>query len=99
MGKNEANVGVIDNRAVVQQARDRTCGIGNQFNAVDRVFTVLAYRVGIDDRPPAVQLVHHRCEHRVAEVDAVIIRHHRDAVDIQYIEGVLDLAERILHGG
>ena len=49
------------------------------------------------DRLAAVQLVHHRGEAWVAKVDALVVRHHDDAVQLEFVVNVRDLRQRCVH--
>ena len=50
----------------------------------------------VHDRAPAIELLHHRRESRVAEPLVTVAREQRDAVSLERVERVRDLAQRAL---
>ena len=60
------------------------------------------FRIGRVDRDGCiapVELGEDLVESRVTEVSAVVVALHHDTVDVQGVDGVVDLLERAVHGG
>ena len=53
-------------------------------------------RMGVDHRPMGIERRQDRIERRVAEIDPVVIGEQADALELQDIERIIDLRDRIL---
>ena len=85
--------------AAEQQARDRARGVGAELD--DRLghvrnqvaAAIVAIGMGVDHRLATVELFHDRRERRVAQELALVVGHHADAVHLQRVESICDLAQ------
>ncbi len=81
------------------QAGDRPRGVGGEFDGADRnAFDHAGAagrrgRMGVNHRLAPVELLEHRHEGRIAEIFAAVAGEQADAVGLEHVERVLDLAQ------
>lgn len=99
VGKNPADVGIARGSAAEQQTGDGTGSVGAPFDGAhaDLILEIAAAgrRVGmrVDHRLAAIKLLPDGGERRVPQPAVSVVGHHADAIGLERVERVRDLAQ------